>query len=129
MIPTKLIIGGIVLAVALSALAAGVLHYKGLLAEIKQLHTDKALLQTAVQLKESQIVSLEAQAASSKERMEVVQVDFAKARAEAERVKTLFANHDFDKLAKAKPGLISRKMQRGTAKVFAEIEEVGNEDL
>lgn len=129
MIPTKLIVGGIVLVVALSALGAGVLHYKGLLAEIKQLHTDKALLQTAVQLKDAQIGSLEAQAESARERQEEVQEKFAKARKQAERVKTLFANHKFDKLAKAKPGLISRRMQKGTSAVFAEIEEIGNEDL
>ena len=129
MIPAKLIVGGIVLIVALAALSAGILHYRGLLAEIKQLHTDKALLQTAVQLKDSQITSLKAQAESARERQEEVQEKFAEARAQAERVKTLFANHKFDKLARAKPGLISRKMQRATAKVFDEIEEIGNEDL
>lgn len=129
MIPTKLIVAGIVLVVILAAGGAAWMHYTGLLETINVLREDKAKLMTAVQLKDSQIASLEAQAATSKENMEVVQAEFAEARATAERVKTLFANHDFDKLAKAKPGLISRKMQKGTAKVFAEIEEVGNEDL
>jgi hypothetical protein len=128
-IPTKLIIAGVVTVLLLAAGAAIWMHYTGLLSTITQLETDKAQLQTAVQLKQAQIVSLEAQAASSKERMEVVQADFAEARAQAERVKTLFANHDFDRLAKAKPGLISRRMQKATAAVFAEIEEIGNEEL
>jgi multidrug resistance efflux pump len=51
---------------------------------------------------------------------------FAEARAQAEYVKRIFADHDFEKLAKAKPGLISKRMQRGTANVFSEIEDVAN---
>jgi predicted nucleic acid-binding Zn-ribbon protein len=126
-IPIKLIVAGVVTAVLLAAGATVWMHYTGLLEEINVLRENTAKLQTAVQLKDSQISSLEAQAASSKENMETVQADFAQARAQAERVKTLFANHKFDKLAKAKPGLISRKMQRATLKVFQEIEEIGNE--
>jgi len=49
---------------------------------------------------------------------------FAEARAQAEYVKRIFADHDFEKLAKAKPGLISKRMQRGTQNVFSEIEDV-----
>ena len=120
---TKLIIAGIVLAV----LGGAWLYYQGLLDQITQLEVNQAQLETAVDLKQAEIASLEAQAVSTTARMEVVQADFAEAREQAERVKTLFANHDFNRLAKAKPGLISRRMQKATAAVFAEIEEIGNE--
>lgn len=41
-------------------------------------------------------------------------------------VRNIFADHDFEKLAKAKPGLISKRMQRATANVFSEFEDVAN---
>ena len=127
MIPTKLIVAGVVTVVLLAAGAAVWLHYRGLLEEINVLRENNVALETAVDLKDREIFSLELQAASAKGRMEKAQADIAEAREQAERVRTIFADHDFDRLAKAKPGLISRKMQKATAKVWAEIEEVGNE--
>lgn len=79
-----------------------------------------------IESKELQINNLrEAQRATQKHREEADR-KFAEARQQAEYVKRIFADHDFEKLAKAKPGLISKRMQRGTANVFQEFEDVAN---
>lgn len=49
------------------------------------------------------------------------------ARATVDEARRLFGDHDFDELARKKPGLITIRMQRATTKVFSEIEEEANE--
>ena len=38
----------------------------------------------------------------------------------------IFSDHDFEKLAKSKPGLISNRMKAATKKVFDEVEKESN---
>lgn len=79
-----------------------------------------------IESKERQLENMREAAATVQQHREDADRKFAEARAQAEYVKRIFADHDFEKLAKAKPGLISKRMQRGTANVFQEFEDVAN---
>lgn len=47
-------------------------------------------------------------------------------RQEQQEVIDIFAEHDLQRLAEAKPNLIERRVNNGTAEVFAELEEITN---
>lgn len=64
--------------------------------------------------------------AAAKIRIIEVNDKFEKAVESKNEVIRLFADHDFTKLAKRKPTLITKKMTRATAKVFKEIEDASN---
>jgi septal ring factor EnvC (AmiA/AmiB activator) len=54
--------------------------------------------------------------------LEEVNQKFKEAEQSKNELIKLFADHDFEKLVAAKPGLITRKMQRATEEIFTEIE-------
>jgi mevalonate kinase len=58
--------------------------------------------------------------------MEVLNQEFKEAEESKNELIRLFADHDFEKLVKAKPGLITRKMQKATDEIFKEIENESN---
>lgn len=55
----------------------------------------------------------------------VLNQELTKSREDVQKVVRLFSDHDFSKLAKAKPGLITKRMQRATKELFKEFERVG----
>lgn len=59
---------------------------------------------------------------SVREDLEVLNQDFKEAEEDKNALIKLFSDHDFGKLVAAKPGLITRKMQRATDEIFKEIE-------
>lgn len=79
-----------------------------------------------IENKERQIDNMREAADTVEEHRKEVDKKFAAAREQAQYVKRIFADHDFEKLAKAKPGLISKRMQRGTDNAFQEFEDTAN---
>lgn len=49
-------------------------------------------------------------------------------RATVAETRRIFGNHDFEKIAKAKPTMVTSRMISATNKVFREIEATANED-
>lgn len=57
---------------------------------------------------------------------EVADKKLEQAREDGQYMKNVFADHKFGKLLAAKPGLITNRMQKKTAEVFDEFEDVAN---
>lgn len=87
---------------------------------------NEAQYKATIESKERQIDNLRSAMESVQKHREEADRKFAEAREKAEYVKRIFDDHDFAKLARLKPGLISKRMQRGTDNVFTEVEQVGN---
>lgn len=63
----------------------------------------------------------------NKENQEILNEELREARAGKEELIKLFADHDFTNLVNKKPGLIQNLINKGTDKVFKEIEDVSDE--
>lgn len=97
------------------------------------LNQQNVALQTAAQTNEQTIRSMESQM-----RQQAVQVGSlteknSQLQAEKDQYLKIFRDHDFTKLARAKPGLIEPRVNRATADVFRQVEqdsrEVQNADV
>ena len=60
---------------------------------------------------------------NTKANLSIVNKRFAAAQEEKHKIIKLFGDHDFAKLIRKKPTLMSKKMTKGTAKIFREIED------
>ncbi|MBT8450096.1 MAG: hypothetical protein KJO69_10425, partial [Gammaproteobacteria bacterium] len=66
------------------------------------------------------------QLSASKTNLRVVNTKFKKAQEQKKEIIRIFGDHDFEKLLKAKPEWMGKKMTEGTRKVFREIERESN---
>lgn len=120
----KLAIAGIATLAVLAIVAAGYMHYTGLLAERDQLQADNVRLGTAVELQHD---TIDAQASAIDEwqtaqaqllaRIDEMQRVTREATAETRRLNDLFSNHDLGNLARERPGLIERRIDDGSARI------------
>lgn len=123
------------IAIALAGLAIvtilglGYWHYTSLLRDIEVLRANEAVLKTAV---ETQTEAFE-QATDALDdwrraqeqlvqRVERMQAVAEAARDETRRLNDLFANHDLGSLAQARPGLVERRLNDGTAAALRMLE-------
>lgn len=83
-------------------------------------------LQLANDILSAEKLKFESDIEKSKERIMEVHKKFDEAVESKNAVIRLFADHDFTNLAKRKPGLITKRMQKATAKIFREIEDVSH---
>ena len=111
-------IGAVLTSVLLAWL--GWQHYLGLLEENEQLTID--LRDARVEL-----AAVKAEQQAMRSRVSKLDWELAQARASRERLRGLFAGHDFTRLAKKKPGLITKRMQNATEAKFRELEELTRE--
>jgi hypothetical protein len=121
----KLIVGAAVLAVVGTFITMHVLGDKKTEAKLETALIDVGTLTAAV---EDQKAVIEAQAAAILEwqaalaelklTMETLVIVQQEASAETRRLNDIFSKHDLDKLALAKPGLIERRINSGTATLF-----------
>ncbi len=63
----------------------------------------------------------------NRENQLVLQEDLRVAREDKESLIKLFADHDFTNLVNKKPGLIELRINKGTDKVFQELEDISDE--
>lgn len=124
-IATKLIIAGVVVA----ALAGFWFHYQGLHGKIALLEGDKRQLETAVDLKDDEIATMQDMAVSRRERAQESRTDLWAAQAQVNELEAKLERHDLATLVKRKPGLVTRRMKTGTKKIFRKIEDAANETL
>lgn len=87
---------------------------------------NEAQYKATIESRDRQIDNLRTAMSAVQKHREEADEKFAAARERAEYTKKIFADHDFEKLARAKPGLISKRMQRATANVFQEFEDTAN---
>lgn len=83
-------------------------------------------LNQAIANKENRIQNLQVAMIETTAAREAADEKFEKAREDGQYMKRVFADHDFGKLLAAKPGLITKRMQKKTQAVFDEFEDTAN---
>lgn len=103
-------------------LTAGYFHYKGLVANLKTLEANAVKMDLAVEIQHKTIgvfkKSIDSWETSQNEliaQMEELKNVSEQAAAERGRLGKIFAKHNIAKLAARKPGLIEKRINRGTA--------------
>lgn len=91
-------------------------------AQVDQLNQHNVALQTAAATNEQTIKSLEANAKAQAEAMVGLTERNNELNAERDSYLRIFKDHDFTKLARARPGMIELRANRATAEVFRSVE-------
>ena len=119
--------GGITMYLAIAMVVMGGLfglYFKMSQSKISQLNQEVAVERAG---KESAEANLRVQRAENDKQQQLLQTmasASAEIRKEQEVTIDLFANHDLKSLAEKKPGLIETRVNRGTQKVFDELERI-----
>ncbi len=119
---TKLIIAGVVLTV----LGGVGLYIRSIINENAVLLGNQRQLETALDLKDDEISTMQDMATSRRERAAQSQKDIWAAQAKVDELETKLSRHDLSYLVKKKPGLMTKIFQKGTAKVHNDMEEAAN---
>lgn len=90
--------------------------------QVDQLNQHNVALQTAAATNEQTIKSLEANAKAQAEAMVGLTERNNELNAERDSYLRIFKDHDFTKLARARPGMIELRANRATAEVFRSVE-------
>lgn len=90
--------------------------------QVDQLNQHNVALQTAAATNEATIKSLEANAKQQAEAMVGLTERNNELNAERDSYLRIFKDHDFTKLARARPGMIELRANRATAEVFRSVE-------
>ena len=90
------------------------LENQNLVVELEAEKANVAAARTALELQTEQV-------AAAEEKMAQLRVENERARAQVAYTRNLFADHDFQNLMEKKPGLITKRMQDATDRVFADL--------
>lgn len=100
-------------------------HYTGLLDEVAELKVSTATLEIEKEIQAGHIAQQGEALVAFKENEERIQKKInelaavaTEAKKETRRLNALFSKHDFGKLAARKPGLIQKRVNRGTTSVL-----------
>ena len=95
--------------------------------QVDMLNQQNVALQTAAQTNEQTIRSMETQMREQAVKVGALTEKNGQLQAEKDQYLKIFRDHDFTKLARAKPGLIQPRVNKGTADVFRQIEQDSRE--
>lgn len=95
--------------------------------QVDQLNQHNVALQTAAATNEATIKSLEANARQQAQAMVGLTERNNELNAERDSYLRIFKDHDFTKLARARPGMIELRANRATAEVFRSVEDDSRE--
>lgn len=119
---TKLIIAGVVLAV----LGGVGLYIRSIINENAVLLGNQRQLETALDLKDTEIASYQDQATTRHELAREAQEAMWASQAKVDDLEEKLSKHDLSLLVKRRPKTMTRLMQRGTEQIHIEIEEAAN---
>ena len=122
---TKLIIAGVVLTV----LGGVGLYIKSIIDDNAILKGNQRQLETALDLKDTEISVMQDQADSRYKRAVESQKLIWAAQVKVDELEGLLARHDLSLLVKRKPGLMTKRFKAGTAAVHKAMEESANATL
>lgn len=122
---TKLIIAGVVLAV----LGGVGLYIKSIIDDNAILKGNQRQLETALDLKDGEIAAMQDMASTRAESARESRTALWAAQAQVDGLEAMLERHDLAMLVKRKPGLMTRRAQAGTKRIFRKIERAANETL
>lgn len=122
---SKIGIYAVIAAVLSAIIFFGYRHYTGLLSEINTLTANNATLQVSFDTEKATVTELkltvtewELAGEEYQNQIQALAARTIEARSEIRRLNDIFGTHDLTRLAKAKPGLIERRINDGTQRVF-----------
>jgi uncharacterized protein HemX len=125
--PWRLVIVGLLFVGVASVGFFGYRYIKGMQDEIVSLQINLQNEQTARKLTETRLANIQGNIAANDARIAQLNGEVAVTREQVSGMQRLFADHDLEKLARAKPGLISKKMKVGTVDIFTQLEAATRE--
>lgn len=118
----KMMAFGLAALAILSVVGVGYTHYRNVLAERESALAERDQLAIANAGLEASRDAFRQQAESARRAMDDLTATAAEARIEVDNLNEKLRKHDLEKLAKAKPGLVERRINRGTAGVLGMFE-------
>ena len=92
--------------------------------QLQQAMDNQQRLENAIADQNEQIEKALAEQKASQERIQSLTVANNEANEKVEELRNKFARHDLDMLSIRKPGLVEKLVNRGTAKVFSDLEKL-----
>jgi len=115
------ILAGVAL-VILSVVTGGYFYVSNLQEDLEFAKTELTSVTSAFEQQELVLSELQTQIEFQKVLREELQQKFTNARKQPIQTKKLFAEHDVEKLMRAKKELMTKRMRKATEKVFKELE-------
>jgi chromosome segregation ATPase len=94
--------------------------------QLQQAMDNQQRLENAIADQNERIEKALAEQKASQERIQNLTLANNEANEKVEDLRSKFARHDLDMLSIRKPGLVEKLVNRGTAKVFADLEKLTN---
>ena len=94
--------------------------------QLQQSMDNQQRLENAIATQNEQIEKALAEQKASQERIQNLTAANNEANEKVEDLRNKFARHDLDMLSIRKPGLVEKLVNRGTAKVFSDLEKLTN---
>lgn len=123
----KLIGGGIVVLVISLTIWAGYKYVTNLQETVVEQAEKITELKISNESLTAEREQLESDLKDNRENQAVLHEELREARKQKDGLIKLFSDHDFAKLVNAKPGLIEKRINKGTDKVFQELEDISDE--
>ena len=106
----------------------GYMYYKDTQQRIATLTENNAKLETAIQISEESIATLQSDIAKNGELNRVLQKELQVAEKYGDQLRNTLRKHNLTHLANKKPGLIERKMQNATNRLWNDLADITNPD-
>ena len=108
----------------LATMAAGAWYFKYSQGQLAELNQKVAAEQARAESAEANLEFMQDSIARQQATLNTLAQQSVEIRREQQEVIDIFAEHDLQRLAEAKPGLIERRVNAATKSVFDELEEV-----
>jgi len=111
--------------VIMAAMAGGfILYYKDTQKTIATLHQNNAKLEGAVESQKAAIESMDENFTKQSKLVGDLQIKLSEAEDGYKKLSSKLRRHDLEELSRAKPGLMENRINKGTARLILELEEI-----
>ena len=111
--------------VIMAVMAGGfILYYKHTQEKIATLHQNNAKLEGAVESQKAAIKSMDENFTKQSKLVGDLQIKLSEAEDGYKKLASKLRRHDLEELSRAKPGLMEKRINKGTARLILELEEI-----
>ena len=111
--------------VIMAVMAGGfIFYYKHTQKTIATLHQNNAKLQGAVESQKAAIESMDENFTKQSKLVGDLQIKLSEAEDGYKKLSSKLRRHDLEELSRAKPGLMENRINKGTARLILELEEI-----
>jgi len=111
--------------IIMAVMAGGfILYYKDTQKTIATLHQNNAKLEGAVESQKAAIESMDENFTKQSKLVGDLQIKLSEAEDGYKKLSSKLRRHDLEELSRAKPGLMENRINKGTARLILELEEI-----